>query len=68
LKLLHEYGVKEVFAGHLHHNSEGRDGDLDMVTSGPVGMPLDGGKSGMRLVTITAEGLTHKYYDFSELP
>lgn len=68
LKLLHQYGVKEVFAGHLHHNSEGRDGDLDMITSGPVGMPLEGGRSGMRLVTITPEGLTQKYYDFSELP
>ncbi len=68
LKLMHEYGVKEVFAGHLHRNSEGRDGDLDMVTSGPVGMPLGGGRSGMRLVTLSPAGLTHKYYDFSELP
>jgi 3',5'-cyclic AMP phosphodiesterase CpdA len=68
LKLLHDFGVKEVFAGHLHHNSEGRDGDLDMVTSGPVGMPLNGGKSGMRLVTISGSGLTHRYYDFSEIP
>ena len=68
LKLLHEYGVKEVFAGHLHRNSEGRDGDLEMVTSGPVGMPLNGGKSGMRLVTVSASGLTHQFYDFSELP
>ena len=68
LKLLHEFGVQEVFAGHLHRNSEGRDGDLDMVTSGPVGMPLGGGRSGMRLVTLSPAGLTHKYYDFSELP
>lgn len=36
LKLLHQYGVMEVFAGHLHHNSEGRDGALDMVTTGAV--------------------------------
>jgi 3',5'-cyclic AMP phosphodiesterase CpdA len=68
LRLMHEYGVKEVFAGHWHRNSEGRDGDLDMVTTGPVGMPLGGAKSGMRLVTITADGVTHKYYDFGELP
>ncbi len=68
LKLFHEYGVKEVFAGHLHRNSEGQDGDLDMVTTGPVGMPLNGGRSGMRLVTISPTGLIHKYYDFSEVP
>jgi serine/threonine-protein phosphatase CPPED1 len=68
LKLLHKYGVREVFSGHLHHNSEGRDGDLDMVTSGPVGMPLEGGRSGMCLVTLSPTGLAHRYYDFSELP
>lgn len=70
LKLLHQYGVKEVFSGHLHKNSEGRDGELDMVTSGPVGMPLGEGRSGMRLVTVTVSGsgVSHKYYNFSELP
>jgi 3',5'-cyclic AMP phosphodiesterase CpdA len=68
LKLLHQYGVKQVFAGHLHHNSEGHDGDLDMVTIGPVGMPLDGGKSGLCVVKVAGDSVTHKYYDFGELP
>ncbi len=68
LDLLHEYGVKYVFAGHYHQNAGGRDGDLEMVTTGPVGMPLRGGKSGLRVVTVTAGGVTHKYYDFGELP
>ncbi|HEY1343256.1 MAG TPA: metallophosphoesterase [Bryobacteraceae bacterium] len=68
LMLLHEYGVKEVFAGHYHRNAEGRDGDLDMVTTGPVGMPLDGAKSGIRIVTVKPDGVSHKYYDFGELP
>ena len=67
LALLHRYGVKYVFAGHLHHNSEGRDGDLDMITTGPVGMPLEG-KSGMRLVQLKDGALTQKYYDFADLP
>jgi 3',5'-cyclic AMP phosphodiesterase CpdA len=68
LKLLHEYGVKQVFAGHYHRNEEGRDGDLEMVTTGPVGMPLEGARSGIRVVTITPAGVTHKYYDFGALP
>jgi len=68
LKLLHENGVRQVFAGHLHHNAEGRDGDLEMITTGPVGMPLEGGKSGIRVVTVTAAGVSHLYYDFGELP
>ncbi len=68
LAMLHKYGVKQVFAGHLHHNSEGRDGELEMFTTGPVGMPLDGGKSGMRLVIAKDGKVVQKYYDFGELP
>ncbi|HXK05404.1 MAG TPA: metallophosphoesterase [Verrucomicrobiae bacterium] len=68
VKLLHEYGVREVFAGHYHNCAEGHDGDLDMVTTGPVGMPLEGAKSGVRVVTLTGGKLTHKYYDFGDLP
>jgi hypothetical protein len=68
LQLMHEYGVRWVFAGHLHHNSEGRDGSLDMITTGPVGMPLEGGKSGIRIVTVSTTGVTQKYCDFGELP
>jgi serine/threonine-protein phosphatase CPPED1 len=68
LKILHQYGVKQVFAGHLHHNSEGKDGDLEMYTTGPVGKPLDGGKSGMRFVVVKDGAVVQKYYDFGELP
>ncbi|MCU1239240.1 MAG: metallophosphoesterase [Candidatus Solibacter sp.] len=68
LKVMHDYGVKQVFAGHYHRNELGRDGELEMVTTGPVGMPLGGAKSGMRIVTVTPEGVTHKFHDFGDLP
>ncbi|HLK68024.1 MAG TPA: metallophosphoesterase [Bryobacteraceae bacterium] len=68
LELLHAYGVRQVFAGHYHRNAWGLDGDLEMVTTGPVGMPLDGGKSGLRMVAVSATGITHTYHDFSDLP
>ena len=68
LKLLHDFGVQNVFAGHYHRNSEGLDGALDMVTTGPVGMPLEGAKSGMRIVTVTPAGVRHRYYDLGDLP
>lgn len=68
LKLLHEHGVEYVFAGHYHRNSEGHDGALDMVTTGPVGMPLEGAKSGIRIVWVTPAGVKHQYYDFGDLP
>jgi predicted phosphodiesterase len=68
LKLMHEYGVEAVFAGHYHRNEFGRDGSLEMVTTGPVGMPLGGAKSGLRVVTVDEKGVTHKFHDFGDLP
>jgi 3',5'-cyclic AMP phosphodiesterase CpdA len=68
LKLLHEYGVRQVFAGHYHSTSEARDGDLEMITTGPVGKPVPPARSGLRIVTVSPAGVTHKYYDFGELP
>lgn len=68
LKLMHETGVKWVFSGHLHYNLEARDGDLQVVATGPVGMPLGKGRSGIRVVKVTPEGVTQRYFDFGELP
>ena len=36
--------------------TDGTDGDLEMVTTGPVGMPLGGAKSGIRIVTVDPSG------------
>jgi 3',5'-cyclic AMP phosphodiesterase CpdA len=69
LKLFHDSGVKYIFAGHLHANSPAQDGDLQMVTTGPVGKPLGtGSRSGMRVVIVRPAGLTHQFYELGELP
>jgi 3',5'-cyclic AMP phosphodiesterase CpdA len=68
LALFHQYGVEALFSGHYHQNSLARDGNIEMVTTGPVGMPFNGTHSGIRLVTVTDSGLTHQYYDLGELP
>ena len=68
LQILHQYGVKQVFAGHYHSTSEARDGDLEMITTGPVGKPTPPARSGFRIVTVTPAGVTHKYHDFGDLP
>ncbi len=68
LKLLHEYGVHLVFAGHYHRNAHTTDGDLEIVTSGPVGMPLGGARSGLRIVRIEGDSVMQRYFDFGELP
>jgi UDP-2,3-diacylglucosamine pyrophosphatase LpxH len=68
LDLLHDYHVHLVFAGHYHHNAQGVDGSLEMVTTGPVGMPLRGARSGMRFVRVSGDNITHRYFDFGDLP
>ncbi|MBZ5583489.1 MAG: metallophosphoesterase [Acidobacteriia bacterium] len=68
LALLHEFGVRYVFAGHTHKNYDAADGDLHVIVSAPVGKPLGGAQSGLRVVTVTPGGLSQKYYDFGDLP
>lgn len=68
LELLHRYGVRYVFAGHVHRNIIARDGELEAVATGPVAMPFGEDGSGMRAVSITAAGVQHRYYDFGKLP
>ena len=68
LELLKDAGVSHVFAGHVHRNSQGRDGTLEMVTSGPVGRPLGDDPSGIRVVIVRPEGLEHRYYGLGSIP
>ena len=68
LKKLKDAGVSHVFAGHLHRNSGGTDGNLEMVTTGPVGRPLGADPSGMRIVTVRSTGITHTYYGLGSIP
>ena len=68
LALFHQYGVSHVFSGHYHRNELGRDGALEMITTGPVGKPLGGAHSGFRVVTVGPAGIVHQFYDFGDLP
>jgi 3',5'-cyclic AMP phosphodiesterase CpdA len=68
LDLLKGAGVRSVFAGHYHRNASGRDGDLEMITSGPVGRPLGSDPSGIRIVTVRESGLVHTYFGLGNLP
>jgi 3',5'-cyclic AMP phosphodiesterase CpdA len=69
LRLFRDAGVKYIFAGHFHNNSPAQDGDLAMVTSGPVGKPLGpGSRSGMRVVIVRPTGITHQFYELGDLP
>ncbi|MEO8482583.1 MAG: metallophosphoesterase [Acidobacteriota bacterium] len=68
LQLFHETGVTMLVSGHYHRNAVARDGDIEAITTGPVGMPLGGAKSGMRIFLVTSTGITHRYVEFGELP
>lgn len=68
LKLLRDAGVRYVFAGHYHRNALGKDGDFEMVTSGPVGQPLGTDPSGLRAVVVQGDRLEHRYFTLGNIP
>jgi len=71
LALFREYGVKYVFCGHYHRNSVARDGDIEIVTTGPIGKPLgpaEERRSGLRIAIVRDDRIEHEFYDFSRLP
>lgn len=68
LNLFEKYGVKQVFAGHYHRNAYGKAGQLEMITTGPVGRPLGADSSGFRIVNIKGNIVEHRYYALDSLP
>jgi 3',5'-cyclic AMP phosphodiesterase CpdA len=68
LSLLRRYNVRYVFAGHLHANSFGKDGDLEMITTAAEGKPIGPDPSGLRIIEFKGGSLDHKYFPFGVLP
>ena len=68
LALLKSSGVRYVFAGHYHRNAYGKDGDLEVITNGPVSRPLGTDPQGIRIVSVKGDTLEHRYYSFGEIP
>ena len=66
--LFQRNGVAALFAGHYHRNASGKAGQIQMITTGPVGMPLGDDPSGMRLVKVTDQAIEQKYYGLGNLP
>jgi serine/threonine-protein phosphatase CPPED1 len=67
LSAFHDAGVRLVLGAHLHRNAYATDGDLEMVTTGPVGYTLGPDPSGMMLVEIGEDGpATHEYLSLEE--
>lgn len=66
--LFHKYGVQYTFGGHYHRNAFARDGNLEIVTTGPVGKPLGRDQSGLRLAIVRGDQIEHRYYELGSLP
>ncbi|MCZ6539462.1 MAG: metallophosphoesterase [Chloroflexi bacterium] len=62
LELAADHGIKTNFAGHWHRNNIAEKNGLEVISSGPVGLPLWHDPSGFRVVNVTAGGITHEYH------
>ena len=68
LEVLREHGVSGVFSGHWHSNNYSADGDMLMITSGPVGYPPQDDPSGLRIVKVYDDRIEHQYYGMDDVP
>jgi 3',5'-cyclic AMP phosphodiesterase CpdA len=67
LNLFQKYGVKTIFTGHLHQNNLAANSQLEVITTGPVGMPLGSAYSGLRIVKVYDNCIKHKYFRLSDV-
>ncbi len=68
LALLKQAGVTHVFAGHTHRNVIARNGDLEIVATAPIGLPLGADDSGLRIVAVRDSGIEHRYFQMGRIP
>ncbi len=68
LNLLQQYGVRQAFAGHVHRNAIAFDAGIEMVTNGPIGMPLSPEGSGIRVGVVRGDKVEHTFYPLGRLP
>lgn len=68
LRMFHEAGVRYIFTGHYHRNAGGKDGELEEIVTGPVGMPLGQEGSGFRIIMVNATDLTHTWIPLNAIP
>ena len=68
LALFHKYGVQYVFAGHLHHNADASDGDLQLVITSASGKPLGADPSGFRVAEVVGTRIVNKFYGLGSIP
>lgn len=68
LDMFGEFGVSAVFAGHWHENNYASHGDIELVRSGPVEVPLEDDPSGLRVVRVYDDRIEHSYHGLDDVP
>ena len=68
LELYSQHGVTAVLAGHYHRDSHGTNGPLEMIVTGPVGMPLGDDPPGLRIVKVYPDRIEHEYHPLDAVP
>jgi serine/threonine-protein phosphatase CPPED1 len=68
LDLFRQSGVSLLVSGHYHRDRHFRSGPLEFVVTGPIGMPVEDGRSGMRLFWVGDGGIEHRFYEMSQFP
>jgi 3',5'-cyclic AMP phosphodiesterase CpdA len=68
LALFRKFGVRYLFCGHYHRNADANDSGLEVITTAPVGKPLGGARSGLRVVIVRDDRIEHHFYDLGEIP
>lgn len=68
LDILAKGGVRQVFSGHVHKSSIASDAGIEMIVSGPIGMPLSEEGSGMQVGIVRHGGVDHTFYPISKIP
>ena len=67
LEIAADHGIEANFAGHWHRNNIANINGLEVISSGPVGLPLWHDPSGYRMVKVTARGITHRYHSLETI-
>ena len=69
LQKIKDAGIKYVFAGHYHRNAGGFDEGLEMIVTSAIGQQINNDKdSGMRIVCVASNKITHEYYELDSVP
>ena len=68
LELFAKHKVNSLFTGHVHKNSYGKYGSLNMIVTSAVGKPLGKDPSGLRIVIVDNKGVNSTYYALDDIP